>query len=634
MRNPQTQLSLPRRAIEAASWMFFYGLSANLLLATVAALSYFGVAYRVGYETHVAKATLFPGSADSTVWLLVTGVTVASALLLTAGTRARERVGWILYSFVAVLGVGLYADGQTTLAYGVSLLLTLSFLSTTLMLPTWSTSKMKFLNSNGFFMTVTGFFVLLVVIESSALISRVGGLLIGTVALQALTSIQALQDELSGSLSAFSTILMLAAILVWVLALPLILHTPRYRTAPVRKKERSHDPARLFSFIMLGLALVLAVLVPLAPYASSVQLRGVDTRFYYQELAATSSFADAVSRLGVEPRQPYILALYMVQRLTGWDSLHVTIFGPVLLQMAFAFTSYLLTRELTQDWLTAGVAAVLSSSSMHTAVGLYAGIYANWFAMSAGILFIYFLEKSLTKPTMTLTLLTTLTSYALAFLHAWTWAIMLTAAFVGVGLMSLGFFVNKKTEWRNFIRTRGPVLLLASSPVLLVVVAAATGILPGLSSAIAYGLFGIGGSMSPTRLSFIYPTLSFTMRWYVGSLLAYPPLLILAALGGIWIAFSELRAASLLIGWLLTTSVAAMLLDSWYQWRVLNVIPFELLASIGLLGALAGVDWAAKPLGPRGSRLVPIFKLLLVAVILTDSVNYVFRADVILPMAT
>jgi hypothetical protein len=119
----------------------------------------------------------------------------------------------------------------------------------------------------------------------------------------------------------------------------------------------------------------------------------------------------------------------------------------------------------------------------------------------------------------------------------------------------------------------------------------------------------------------------------VGSLLDYPPLLLLAAIGGISIALSELKTARLLIAWLLTTSLSAVLLDSWFQWRVLYIVPFELLASVGVLSVISAANWATKPCGSGSSRLVLAFKLLFVVVILMDSLNYVLRGITILPAA-
>jgi len=616
--------------MRVATSIFFYGLSLNLLLAIVAVFRFLGVEYSIGYTIHVADAMLFSSQVDPIMWLLVTVATAVTALLLAGGVGGKEGFGWGLYSLVAFVEVGLYANEQTVLAYWISLLFGLSFLVTTLMLARQFETRIAY---NGVFMTLVGFLAALVVVESIALISRAVGWFPNLQPPEILLNTQALQDELSGFLFSYSTILMLSAILVWIAALPLIFRASQYRAVLVQEKEHHAHEARLISLILLGLSFVLAVIVPLVPYVSSSQLRGVDALFYYERLSSTSSFGEAIAQLGVEPREPYILLLYIVHRLTGWDAFRVTIFGPVLLGTSLALAAYLLTKELTKDWLAPGVAAFLSSSSLHTAVGLFAGIYANWLAMSIAMLFLYFLEKSLAKPSGALIVLTTLTSYVAAFLHAWTWGIMLTTVFVALVLMSPELFTKKTDRLRNFIRTRGPVLFSASSPLILVIITEMVGVFPGLKGAISSGLNDVIGNMSLTRLDSVFQTLSFTLHWYVGSLLAYPPLLLLAAVGGISIALSELRTPRLLVAWLLTTSFSAVLLDSYFQWRVLYIIPFELLASVGISSILSAADWATRTYGSGSSRLMLTLKLLLVAVILIDSLNYVLRADLVLPMA-
>jgi hypothetical protein len=606
--------------VRAASWAFFYGLSLNFLLATVAALRFLGVEYGIGYQIHVANAAVLSDQLDPVIWLLVTAVTAVTALMLAVDSGGNERVSWELYAIVAVAGIGLQASGHAILAYGISLVLGLFFLALTILPAEHPVLRTK---RNGFFMTLTGIFALLFIVESLALIAHVLAVLPNIKPADALSNVQTLQDELSGSLFDYSTILMLSALFVWIPALPLILHAQPRGRVTARESRQEPNRTRLVSFALLGLAVLVAIIVPLLPYVNSVQLQGVDAPFYYQHLSSTSSISQAIGMLGAEPREPYILLLFIVERLTGWNALQTTIFGPVILGVSFAASAYLLAWELLEDPLTAGIAAFLASTSLHMTVGLYAAIYANWLAMSVALLFLYLLERSLRKPTFVLVLLTTLTSFVVAFIHAWTWGMMMSAVLVALALMSVG-------GRRDFIKTRGPVILLAWSPLLVAIFAGVFGFFKGITDAIFFDVHDIVGSMSLARLGSVYLNFSYTLHSYVGSLLAYPLLLFLAAVGGLSIALSELPRARLLVAWLLVTSVSALLLDPWFQWRLLFIIPFELLASAGIVTLLSVVDWAASLYGPRNLRLVHVVKLVLVAVLLMDFVNYAVRGDLIL----
>jgi hypothetical protein len=166
------------------------------------------------------------------------------------------------------------------------------------------------------------------------------------------------------------------------------------------------------------------------------------------------------------------------------------------------------------------------------------------------------------------------------------------------------------------------------APLLLAAVGDSVGIFPGSISALASGPFTVLGDIASVR--YVYQALTFSMRYYVGALFSYPLVLILSALGAISMALSYSGRARLPIAWLFATSIITILVQSWFQWRVLYLVPFELLASVGITSILRILDRIIKINDRHDARILTALKILFVAVILLDFVNYGLRATTLL----
>jgi hypothetical protein len=145
----------------------------------------------------------------------------------------------------------------------------------------------------------------------------------------------------------------------------------------------------------------------------------------------------------------------------------------------------------------------------------------------------------------------------------------------------------------------------------------------------------IVSGMNATRLGALLYALGFTLTHYVGGLLSYPLPLVLSALGVIYLARSNPQTARMLVPWLVVTSIATVLLNPWYQWRLFYVIPFELFAIFGVSAILVTVDWVARRTGVTEAlhNNIVLVKCLLIALIALDSINYALIGASMLPLA-
>jgi hypothetical protein len=376
---------------------------------------------------------------------------------------------------------------------------------------------------------------------------------------------------------------------------------------------------------LLGLAVVLAVFVCLSPYVAVQRPRGVDAGYYYGVVSSIPNLSVAISQLGISYTAVYVLFLYLIRTLTGWDYSLVVIVGPGFLAAFGTLASYLVTKEMTESRLASVVAGLLAATWVHTTVGLFAGIFPNWLSISMMFVFIYLMYKTTTRPGVMSIAVTCLFGFLVALAYPWTWGVMIAATVIGFLLAILGLMIYRRdVSLGREVKAYSLVLLFTAVLFL---------VFPGLRFAPIYGALNIMNSVNLTRLDLILPTLSVTLTRYVGALFAYPSMSLLTILGGLYMAKLNPRAARILASYMMI-SVSTIMFDSYYQWRVLYEIPFEILAATGVLGMIAAINWASRRVGIESdhSRLVLALELLLIALIILDSVNYALVSDIILPI--
>lgn len=486
-------------------------------------------------------------------------------------------------------------------------------------------------------LTCAGFLALAVLVESIALLSRILSALqesfleIPSYFLQAVT----VQTQLSDSLFVTSPALMLTMLFSWVPLLPFLLRRrhctgSKPSTSPGRERISTE---MISSFVLLGIAIVVGVFVAVSPYLTHRGLLGVDTPSYYGPLASMKTFGDVAYVFGVDWHPLYLVLLYFIKIITGWDDIQVIIAGPGLLAALFALANYLLAREVTASYLASGIAALFAASWLHTTIGLFAGIYANWLAMVFVVFFLYCLVRTLRDGGKLSVIGAIAFAYVTTLSHVWTWAVLIASFWLGSGLLGLDYLHGRGTQrGHGAFKRLAAILIVVTLPPLVLSLT-----LPGFNSILfspGNTVYGIAEGMQLGRINQTWFLISFTLTKYVGGLLTYPLAIVLALAGTFFVVKRSPRTSGLLLGWLIVTSIATVMLDSWYQWRVLYVIPFEVFAAYAVTGILGTLD----SIGNRshiamGSPvfLVKTLKVLVVALMILDSVNYAMMAAANLP---
>jgi hypothetical protein len=623
-------MTMRRKMLRRVSVVGFSSvLSVSLLFALAGVSKYLGLQYNLGYTVKPIDLTILSKQLDPSIWLASTTIGAVTSVLISFQNTRAERTSYMLFFLADLVEIVMFFVGQSQVSFILSLVLGMVFASlTSAYAKTW---RMRTQPASTW-LTCACFLGILATIELLALLSRILSVFPNLSNLTFLAQSAYTQLQLSEFLFTFSPILLLATILVWVPVLPMI--TRRGANHYEWKHSIAQQPRKCNLRVIvpiLGFAFLLAIFVPLSPYITKPVPRGVDIRFYYSLLNSTATFQGAVSDLGTQSHGPYLLFLYAIRLLTGWNTWQAVVVAPSFLALFFAASTYLLMHQISGSSVASAVAAVFAASWLHTTIGLFAAIYANWFAMSFVMLFLYFLSKTLEVASTYSRILAIAAGYATALTHVWTWVILVAALGVAFAL-TISKPRAKPIQHRisGEALTTGVLFLAISLPII-----ALSLTLPSLNAAVRSGANDVVGSMSLTRLSQVLFLVGSTLTRYVGDILAYPVPLVLTPLGALYLAKTNAKSARMLVSWLIVTSIITLLLDPWFQWRVLYIIPFEIFAASGVMAALAVVDWLAKKtaVGIDHMSAFLLVKCLIVTLVLLDSANYALTAASTLPLS-
>lgn len=326
--------------------------------------------------------------------------------------------------------------------------------------------------------------------------------------------------------------------------------------------------------ITLWAALSLGAIAAYFPYFSAQyppKLVGVDSPWYLRSLEGMAGIGSIWELFRAEPRALSLLLLYGIKALSGAPSISVIQAAPMLLMALSALSTFWLVKVGSGDSEAAALAGLLSIFSVQLAVGMYAGIYANWLAFSIMALYL----GSILKASRSRAWL--IPSAALACLvfaaHSWTGAL-------GVAILALYFLFNLPgalsgdKESGSALVASG--ILLAFEAILALALLWATKALPYAANFISF--------LNPSNALAAASNLRETVATYVAGFLFNPAAFLMGLFGILGIRGKAFRR--LLSAWLAPCSALMAMAGPFYQWRAIYVMPIPILAAFGFLLAL------------------------------------------------
>ncbi|MFL6453550.1 MAG: hypothetical protein ACJ71L_06060 [Nitrososphaeraceae archaeon] len=339
-----------------------------------------------------------------------------------------------------------------------------------------------------------------------------------------------------------------------------------------------------YKFIYISLFMLLSLVIALIPHQPQInpngQQIGVDTDYYVKWINALTHAADyrefihqafVVQSFGDRPLT--LIFLFTIAKILNVANFYSIVeHVPLILGPLLVLAVFFLTRELTSNEKQALLASFLTSISFQVTVGIYAGFYANWFALIIGYLSFVFLLRSLRYSSNKLNLaIFSLLLIALLFTHVHTWSVIVVVMSVFLIIMIKAKHYYKKRIVLLFI-------ILSSSVVLDIVKTSITGSMTGIEKDMEFAkATGTGLEQFIIRWS----NLTRSVYSFLGGQFSN---FIIFSLGLYWLFQSNTRDIStvFLMIFLSIGLIAFLIGDYRVQARIFYDIPFQIPAAIAL----------------------------------------------------
>jgi hypothetical protein len=362
--------------------------------------------------------------------------------------------------------------------------------------------------------------------------------------------------------------------------------------------------------VLLAASIIVGGYVVYLPYFHQNELVGFDASWYAQTLVALNKPQEFWGIVLTEPRAPYLLVQYFIMHLLGVTSEVAVKLAPIPIVALVALASYLLVKSLVNDGYLGALAAVLSAFSVQTTAGLTGSIFASWLAFAWIMIFYAILLRGVDNGSRKLLLAAVVVSWLVLFSHAWTWGVFMIVLLVNLILTAAA------SRSRLLGKDRGGVLSRCSSWLLMVI---ATNVALGAAIVFIASPFGASRSTIPAGyalltsllnvnrlagLDFSADSLTYVMRSYLGGVYFNAIIFALAVVGILGIREVAPRGRYALISWIPVTSILTVIADSWLQWRMLYLLPYYILAVLGIYSLKLALQRSMPEAVDNRSRIV------------------------------
>lgn len=346
-------------------------------------------------------------------------------------------------------------------------------------------------------------------------------------------------------------------------------------------------------FLILAMILsIVLVLIPQHPLINKDnQLIGSDTPSYVTwigELAKSKNVSDVVYQafvsLGNNGDRPLsLIFLFLVYQVAG---LEVIEHFPIILGPGIVLAFYLLTLELTRNEKIALIAAFFGAVSLHTLIGIYGSLYANWLGLIVGYISIAFLFRYLRSGRLSDIVVFSILLIGVLFTHVYTWTVLAAVSGTFLVVMLLVVLWNKKkkrdknSNISNHFTKRRIIWLLVA--ILLSIVVDVTRVsLTNSSGGVEQDIQLAGTNFGLEQFNMRWRILHATAHESFGGVFSNFIILILALF---WVLKSNMREPSTIFLMIfLSVGLLPLYIGSLtLQTRIFYDIPFEIPAAIAL----------------------------------------------------
>ncbi len=381
----------------------------------------------------------------------------------------------------------------------------------------------------------------------------------------------------------------------------------------------SNKSIKFLRWPILLLSVALALFVSYYPYFYGSKPIGVDIVWYLEHLKSMNDWNSAylvLTGFDSASRWLYLLMLFLLKISTGLSPEFIVRVGPAIPASLLAITTYMFVKIGTKNDIIALLSSFLAAFSIITTIGVFAGIFANWLALSWVMLFFAVLLRSPIKGLKFSIPLAFLLNFLILATHAWTWIFF---------MMILGTYLVLKivlmiVRERNIHLGKDCItsLIIVSANIILIVTLIL--IMPKSEFIrLSLKILTTFNLINPE----LFSILIFTIRFYVGSFFGNPIIFLFAIVGAFMLKDLKNNFWILLLSHLLVGSIMSIFIGQFWQWRILYMMPFQILAALGYAYVVCLTSTYTDK--KNGRRAVNFFLVTLILWLILTQFNYTLR---------
>jgi hypothetical protein len=235
--------------------------------------------------------------------------------------------------------------------------------------------------------------------------------------------------------------------------------------------QRESDTHSSLAYLPLLGALWLAIAATVYPLLQ-LHWTGADFPWYVRNLRSIGSLLDVVPFLNGD-RGLFLLLLFSIRTMIGLGAEDVVRFAPAMLSVLLALSSFFLVREGTGRLWVSSFAALLSVVSVQTTLGMYAGIIANWFALTIVNFTFAMIIRSIRLRSLLAAVGSIVLSLALLLGYAYMWVVAVVELLLALAGLLAAFRAREGSEWKYDVGILSGVIFgIVLIPFVFIIVAA------------------------------------------------------------------------------------------------------------------------------------------------------------------
>jgi hypothetical protein len=320
----------------------------------------------------------------------------------------------------------------------------------------------------------------------------------------------------------------------------------------------------------------LAILVSSYPYfnRTDLSLVGSDSSVYYKWMVDMSQKDPWIALQKDRPLSD--LLMYSVQHAFGLSSETIVKIMPIVCCVGLALAVFWFVRVGLNNDVLALVAGLFTIFSFQTTVGIYAYSISNWLGLIWAFAMFASLLKSDDRRSWAYMFAAVFFGVALLFTHPYTWDVMM--AVLSVYLVWTFFRAQVNADEKMHALRLVSILGINISAYMVYAV-------------LPFGRGVSNGAVGFAERSVVFPSilglqggLETMVKSWVGGLYANTLLVILAVLGMFSVVAFANRFSRLMFLWVTVPSLVLLVVSAgnYMFYRVVYVIPFQVLAAVGL----------------------------------------------------